>query len=92
MKVQKGLARILSAGALMLGFTTAPALAKDQAAPPKLEFDSDGRVGLSDHKLLSKLGLSQKDKNAARFDLKVPDGVPVSGEKQNMVCRIIPHR
>jgi hypothetical protein len=77
----------------MLGFTSAPAVAKDQApAPPKVEFDSDGRVGLSDRALLQKLGLSSHDRSAARFDLRVPDGVPVSGEKQNIVCRIIPPR
>lgn len=77
--------------ALMLGFTSVPAVAKDQPpAPPKVEFDADGRVGLSDRELLQKLGLSPGDQNAARFDLKVPDGVPVSGTETNIVCRIIP--
>lgn len=91
MDVQKELARILSAGALLLGFTSVPAIAKDQVtAPPKVEFDADGRVGVSDRELLRKLGLSPHDQNAVRFDLRVPDGAPVSGEKQNVVCRIIP--
>ena len=93
MNVQKLLARVVSAGALMLGFTSAPAVAKDQApAPPKVEFDADGRVGVSDRALLQKLGLSSDDQNAARFDLRVPDGTPVSGTQTNIVCRIIPRK
>ena len=65
-----------------------PATAKE-AAPeaPKVEFDSAGRVGVSDKELLQKLGLPT-DENAARFDMRIPDEVRVSGGTQNMVCLI----
>lgn len=87
MIVRKGVGRTLSAVALMLGFTTTAAAAKDQApATPKVEFDSKGRVGLSDREMLKRLGLSSKGENAARFDLQVPKAKPTSGTETNVVC------
>lgn len=93
MIIRKGLTTILSAGALVVGVASAqPATAKE-AAPeaPKVEFDSAGRVGVSDKELLQKLGLPT-DENAARFDMRIPDGVRVSGTETNIVCRIIPRK
>ena len=91
MEIRKGVTTILSAGALVVGVTSAqPATAKETAREvPKVEFDSAGRVGVSDKELLRKLGLATEE-NAARFDMRIPNGVQVSGEKQNIVCRIIP--
>ena len=89
MVIRKGLTTILSTGALVMGVSSAqPAVAKE-AAPevPKVEFDASGRVGVSDKELLQKLGLPT-DENAARFDMRIPDGAQVSGEKQNLVCLI----
>jgi hypothetical protein len=91
MVTRKGITTILSTGALVMGVTSAqPAVAKE-AAPQelKVEFDASGRVGVSDKELLQKLRLPTGE-NAARFDLRLPDGVQMSGPKQNMVCRIIP--
>ena len=92
MEIRKGVTTILSAGALVMGVASAqPATAKETAREaPKVEFDSAGRVGVSDKQLLQKLGLPT-DENAARFDMRIPDGVQVSGEKQNIICRIIPN-
>ena len=87
MIIRKGLTTILSAGALVVGVASAqPATAKETAPEaPKVEFDSAGRVGVSDKELLQKLGLPT-DKNAARFDMRIPDGVRVSGHETNVVC------
>jgi hypothetical protein len=93
MVTRKGITTILSTGALVMGVSSAqPAVAKE-AAPQalKIEFDANGRVGVSDKELLQKLGLPS-DENAARFDMRIPNGVQVSGEKQNVVCRIIPRK
>jgi hypothetical protein len=93
MIIRKGLTAIFSAGALVVGVASAqPATAKE-AAPeaPKVEFDSAGRVGVSDKELLQKLGLPT-DENAARFDVRIPDGVRVSGPMSNIVCRTIPRK
>ena len=91
---RKGFSILLSAGAIVLGVATAqPVAAQDMPGQPlKVEFDSHGRLGLSDRALLDKLGMSPEGQNTVRFDLKAPDGVPVSGEKQNMVCLIIPRK
>ena len=93
MITRKGLTTIFSAGALVVGVASAqPATAKDAARNvPKVEFDSAGRVGVSDKDLLQKIGLPT-DKNAALFDMRVPDGVQISGTQTNMICRIIPRK
>jgi hypothetical protein len=91
MIIRKGFTAIFSAGALVVGVaSTQPATAKEVAPEaPKVEFDSAGRVGVSDKELLQKLGLPT-DENAARFDMRIPDGVRVSGSQTNIVCRIVP--
>ena len=93
MIIRNGLTTILSAGALVVGVaSTQPATAKEVAPEaPKVEFDSAGRVGVSDKELLQKLGLPT-DENAARFDMRIPDGVQVPGTQSNIVCRIIPRK
>ena len=93
MVIRKGLTTILSTGALVMGVSSAQPVVAKEAAPevPKVEFDASGRVGVSDKELLQKLGLPT-DENTARFDMRIPDGVQVSGEKQNVICRIIPPR
>ena len=93
MITRKGLTTIFSAGALVVGVASAqPATAKDAARNvPKVEFDSAGRVGVSDKDLLQKLGLPT-DEKAARFDVRIPDGVRVSGTETNIVCRVVPHK
>lgn len=92
--VHKGFSALISAGALVVGVASAqPVTATERAPEPmKVVFDSDGRIGVADGELLARIGLSPEEQHAARFDLQVPDGVPVSGEKQNMVCRIIPRK
>lgn len=93
MEIRKGVTTILSAGALVMGVASAqPATAKETAREaPKVEFDSAGRVGVSDKALLQKLGLPT-DERTARFDMRIPDGVRVSGSETNVVCRIIPRK
>lgn len=93
MEIRKGVTTILSAGALVMGVASAqPATAKETAREvPKVEFDSAGRVGVSDKELLQKLGLPT-DENAARFDMRIPDGVQISGTETNIICRIIPRK
>jgi len=93
MIIRKGLTAIVSAGALVVGVaSTQPATAKETAREvPKVEFDSAGRVGVSDKELLQKLGLPT-DENAARFDMRIPDGVQISGTETNIICRIIPRK
>ena len=84
MNLRTGLVRILSAGALMLGF---PSLAAAKASPPepiKAGFDADGKVMVSDKALLRRLGVST-DKGGL-IDLRLPKGVAMSGPELNLVC------
>lgn len=88
MNVRSVIPRLLSAVALMLGFaSTPPAVAKEPPpTPPKVEFDSDGRVGVSDRDLLQKMGIESQRGDQATYDLRLPGVVRVSGTETNIIC------
>jgi hypothetical protein len=88
MGIRKAIPRLLSAAALMLGFTpTPPAVAKEPPpATSNVEFDSDGRVGVSDRDLLKKMGIAPQTGDRATYDLRLSEAVRVSGTQVNIVC------
>jgi len=90
MNDHKRISGLLSAVSLLLGLgaTAAPLTKELPPAPLKVEFDAQGRTGVSDSALLKKMGFGQrgKDQAQAKYDLRLPKAVRVSGSETNVVC------